>query len=32
MSPPPTVTLTIDGELVSAKQGDSLLDVIREHD
>jgi bidirectional [NiFe] hydrogenase diaphorase subunit len=31
MSPSPTITLTIDGELVSAKQGDSLLDVIREH-
>ena len=27
---PPTVTLTIDGELVSARQGDSLLDVIRD--
>ncbi len=25
-----TITLTIDGEMVSARQGDSLLDVIRE--
>ena len=27
---PPTVTLTIDGELVSARQGDSLLHVIQQ--
>ncbi len=27
----PTVTLTIDGELVSARQGESLLTVIRDH-
>ena len=31
MSPPPTVTLTIDGQLVSARQGEPLLTVIREH-
>ena len=30
-SAPPTVTLTIDGQLVSARQGESLLHVIREH-
>lgn len=28
---PPTITLTIDGELVSARQGAMLLSVIREH-
>jgi bidirectional [NiFe] hydrogenase diaphorase subunit len=28
---PPTVTLTIDGELVSASQGQPLLRVVREH-
>ena len=27
----PSVTLTIDGELVSARQGETLLRVIREH-
>jgi len=31
MSPAATVTLTIDGQLVSALQGTSLLEVIREH-
>lgn len=31
MSPPPTVTMTIDGQLVSARQGEPLLAVIREH-
>jgi bidirectional [NiFe] hydrogenase diaphorase subunit len=29
-TPPPTITLSIDGQLVSARQGDSLLVVIRE--
>jgi bidirectional [NiFe] hydrogenase diaphorase subunit len=29
-TPPPTVTLTIDGELVSARQGESLLHVIQQ--
>jgi len=28
---PPSVTLTLDGELVSARQGDKLLHVIQEH-
>lgn len=34
MSPAPapeTVTLTIDGELISARHGESLLKVVREH-
>jgi bidirectional [NiFe] hydrogenase diaphorase subunit len=31
LSLPSTVTLSIDGELVSARQGDTLLQVIREH-
>lgn len=31
VGPPPTITLTIDGELVSARQGDTLLQVIRQH-
>ena len=29
-SPAPTITLTINGEMVTARQGDSLLTVIRE--
>jgi bidirectional [NiFe] hydrogenase diaphorase subunit len=28
---PPTITLTLDGELVSARHGEMLLHVIREH-
>jgi bidirectional [NiFe] hydrogenase diaphorase subunit len=28
---PPSITLTIDGELVSANQGETLLHVIQEH-
>ncbi len=28
---PPTVTLTIDGQLISARHGQSLLAIIREH-
>ena len=30
MSTPPTVTLSIDGQLLSARQGDTLLQAIRE--
>jgi bidirectional [NiFe] hydrogenase diaphorase subunit len=30
MAPAPTITLTIDGQLVSARQGERLLDVIRQ--
>jgi bidirectional [NiFe] hydrogenase diaphorase subunit len=30
LSVPPTVTLSIDGQLLSARQGDTLLQVIRE--
>src|SRR6185436_13959901 len=31
MMPAPTIALSIDGQMVSATQGDSLLQVIREH-
>jgi bidirectional [NiFe] hydrogenase diaphorase subunit len=31
MTLPPTVTLTIDGQMVSARQSQPLLSVIREH-
>jgi len=30
-TPPATITLTIDGRLVTARQGEALLSVIREH-